>query len=86
MINREEIEKQVRKDLENDYIDLQELRKVDTKIDRTKDVIKDIKITIAHSHGISKVLLKWHLEHLEKNLMRCEILREITRQKYLEQN
>ena len=86
MINRAEIEKQVRRDLEGQYIDLPDLRKVDTKIDRTKDVIKDVEITISHSTGISKVLLKWHLEHLEKNLLRCQILREITRQKYLEMN
>lgn len=85
-MDRKEIEEEIRKEMEGVHIDFQDLRKIDTKIEASKDVIKDLDYYISRGHGLSKVLLQWHKVQVQDTLTRCEILRDIAREIYLEKN
>lgn len=86
MIDHEALEKQIHSDLEHVHIEYSDLKAIDSKIAAAKDIIKEIKTTINHAHRIHKVLLQWHLQSYEESLKRCEILREVIRELFLEKN
>ena len=80
----------VKKELEEQFLgiipELEDIKRLDTKIECGKPVLKDLKIMINHAYGVHKVLLEWQLESVEDTMARAEILREILIKKYQKYN
>ena len=82
LIDRAEVKKELEKQFLGFIAELENIQKLDNKIECKKPMIKDLKAMIKHSVGIHKILLKWHIGNVENTMIQAEILQEILTKKF----